>query len=1330
MKKAIATGKVLPLPSNVKNVRDFFNNTATNFPDKGLWYIAADGSEVFISYKDQLSKAKKCLFTMQKLGVQPGDKLIILVDYPPKFYTAFWMCMLARFVAIPVGEPASYEVGSQGILRFQKIWENHPNDYVLISSDQKREFEKLSETKIFKNIKFIVYEELLCETESNLMPEIDQNEIAFIQYSSGSTGKPKGILLNNKNIIESCWATKDAVGISSLETVFSWLPHSHNMGIFAPHMIGIITGCNVFTMKPSTFISDPFLFLKKISEHRGSWFVSSNFGFDWLEKNINEEQIKELDLSSLTKINNGADPISISVIEAFTKKFAPCGYKNKVMRPAYGLSETTLAVTMARSGRKEYFQDSISRELLVSKRIAEPQYDSKDSLSIVSVGEPVGNVKVRVVDEDNNLLNEREVGEIQIAGPLISSGYFANDHVESITNEEGFFSTGDLGYLVGNELMITGRKKDVIIIRGKNYIANDIEQVICDGGVLSQGNVAVTSALTEDKNEVFLVFVQFKDELKKFVFIQEYVKKQVSSELGIQVDYVLPSDTFPRTSTGKVQRFLLRQRFEQGNFQLVQTELEQLNNDEVQQAYETVNSLELKIRKIWSDVLKLEEGMISKKATFRSLGGDSVKAYLLLQRFSEITGQDVGPKILLKCETIEATASFLKENYMDTKSTTEQLTIKQEEPINENSENEIVITGLSLRFPDAENKDAFWTNLVNGKNSVKRVSHYRKQLVDDESWNNWLGEIEGVDEFDYDFFRITKNEANCMDPQHRILLELAYQALEEAGEITEELEEKRIATYAAVSSNFFPFVLHYANKHGVEKLSEKTLVRNLNNVIAAAISHEFNFVGPALAIDTACSSTLVAIHEAAEKIRTGKIDGAVVATSNVIFSKSIHDLADLGGILSSNGQSRVFDKDADGSALGEGAMVVYLERKKDAVKNRKHIYGLIKGSAVNNDGYSLSIMAPNPKGQYQVLSEAYKNAGVSPYDLGMYEAHGTGTEIGDPIEISALSKLFKEYQSSNTGRIGIGSAKTNIGHLLPSAAGASLAKVLLCLQHKQLVPSLHLEELNPKLLLHETPFEVISKVQEWKNSNGKNRCAGINSLGLGGTNAHMVIEEWIDTEIEVPHQDYYVMTVSAKTKESLQVQKKALLQFMQENPEKIPNIAYTRNCCRVHYSKRAACIVTKSGEIIENFKDGTAIKLSDPKISFLWDSIAENLTWEKMEQLLTVKNSLGNMGEVISVRDSMLLKSLNISKKTIEEINDYKTDILVTLDGKTNESKNYHTLISLNKYQHILTNLLKDLYLLGASIDWKELYKQDNYKIIQVPHYEFAKEKVWIGQEE
>lgn len=1213
-KKAIKAGEKLNIPANVRLVRDFFEQTAENFPDKGLNYIAIDGSETFISYQEQLAQAKKCFYKMQQSGVQTGDKIIILIDDPKMFFIVFWTCMLAGFVAIPVAEPTSYEVGSQGMLRFQKIWENHINNYVLIPEEQKSEFEKLMQCAPFKQMNILIFQDLLNGQDKIALPELNEDEPTFIQYSSGSTGNPKGIVLSNKNIIQSCWGTKNAVGLLPDEVVFSWLPHSHNMGIFAPHMVGVISGSNLYTMKPSTFISEPFLFLQKISEHKGSWFVSSNFGFDWLEKNITDEQLKLLDLSSLNKINNGADPVSTVVIDAFTKKFESCGYKNESMRPAYGLSETTLAVTMA-SYKKLYYRERISREKLVSKQIAEQQEEVKGGLDIVSVGEPIGNTTIRIVDEHNHILNEREVGEVQVAGPLISAGYFYSDGVKPIINEAGFFPTGDLGYFVGKELILTGRKKDVIVIRGKNYIANDIEKVICDGGVIAQGSVAVTSIMSNAQEEQLLIVVHFKDDLKKFIFIREYIKNQVSSELGIQVDLIIPFEELPRTSTGKIQRYMLKQLFEQGVFENIQKELERLSTDKKQAIEQMHDSVELQIRKMWSEVLNIEEDTINREDTFRTLGGNSVRAYQLLQYFSELTGQEISPKILLKCDTIAATAKYLKENYLNKQLTPDKV-IEEKEYLSSYERDDVVITGLALRLPDANNSNEFWSNLKNGKNSVKKVSAYRKQLVNDLSWDNWLGEVTGLDQFDYDFFGISKKEAQCMDPQQRILLELAYNALEEAGVITEELDEQNIATYAAVSSNFFPFLFEHIRKHGSDALSEKTLVRNLNNVIAAAISHEFNFVGPALAIDTACSSTLVAIHEAVVKLKTKQVDGAVVATSNLFLGKNIHDLAAKGGILSSDDKSRVFDKNADGSALGEGAIVFYLERKEDAIQKNRFIYGVVKGSQINNDGYSLSIMAPNPKGQYQVLLQAYQEAGISPYDLGMYEAHGTGTEIGDPIEINALSKLFKQLTPKQNHSIGIGSVKTNIGHLLPTAAGASLAKVLLCLLNKQLVPTLHFEELNPKLLLNETPFTITSQVQEWKSINGQKRYAGINSLGLGGTNAHMIVEEWKDDPCERLEQQDYIITVSAKDSESLQRQKELLTDFIHNNPQKIPDLAYTRNCHRVHYPYRSAAIVNKEGKMIENFKDGSAIKLGEPKVAILWEPIANYLNIGQLEQLL------------------------------------------------------------------------------------------------------------------
>jgi acyl transferase domain-containing protein len=419
----------------------------------------------------------------------------------------------------------------------------------------------------------------------------------------------------------------------------------------------------------------------------------------------------------------------------------------------------------------------------------------------------------------------------------------------------------------------------------------------------------------------------------------------------------------------------------------------------------------------------------------------------------------------------------------------------------------IAITGLALRLPGARTQDEFWRLLSDGVDRTAPVSPERRQLTGYQDWNDHIGEVEGIDRFDADFFGIDADEARFMDPQHRITMELAYDAVCDAGLLEPgSTGGRRYSVFMAICTNtYYPLVCRYLDEHGTAGMHPRTVMNTIDSALAARVSHQYDLTGPVMAVDTACSSYLTALTLAAESIRNQDCLGAVVGGANVLSANYNTLLCGCGGITTSHPYTRVFDEEADGTLLGEGAVVCVLEREDIARERNRKIYGLIRGYAINNDGSSLNIMAPNPRGQADVIRDCYAN-GVDHTRVGYIETHGTGTRIGDPIELNGLAKVYKRDDFGGT-EIGIGSVKTNIGHLLAAAGGAGLSKLLLSLRNGQMAPNLHLKTPNPLLGLDRTPFSVVTEPRPWTRHDDRPRVGAITSLGLGGTNVHVVIEE-------------------------------------------------------------------------------------------------------------------------------------------------------------------------------------------------------------------------------
>jgi acyl transferase domain-containing protein/NAD(P)-dependent dehydrogenase (short-subunit alcohol dehydrogenase family) len=426
----------------------------------------------------------------------------------------------------------------------------------------------------------------------------------------------------------------------------------------------------------------------------------------------------------------------------------------------------------------------------------------------------------------------------------------------------------------------------------------------------------------------------------------------------------------------------------------------------------------------------------------------------------------------------------------------------------ERDEQDIAIIGLAGRYPQADDLDAFWDNLRHGRDSVTEIPARRwdhRPYWDPEkgkpgsSYSRWGGFMDGVELFDPLFFSIPPVEAEYLDPQERLFLETSWEAVEDAGYAPAALAGRKVGVFAGVM--FGLYQLLSTDKHGGVLHGHSSYAS-----VANRVSYFFDFRGPSVTVDTMCSSSLVAVHQACASIRSGECEVALAGGVNVMSHPSKYVQLSQGGFLSTDGRCRAFGEGGDGYVPGEGVGAVLLKSLRQARADGDHVYAVIKGSAVNSGGRTSGYSVPNPQAQAAVISEAMAAAAVSPRDISYVEAHGTGTALGDPIEITGLTKAYR-LATQDRQFCGIGSVKSNIGHLESAAGIAALTKVVLQMRHRQLVPSLHTTTLNPLIDFGSTPFSVQRRLGEWESPAGVPRRAGVSAFGAGGTNAHLILEE-------------------------------------------------------------------------------------------------------------------------------------------------------------------------------------------------------------------------------
>ncbi|NOQ28403.1 MAG: SDR family NAD(P)-dependent oxidoreductase [Bacteroidales bacterium] len=499
---------------------------------------------------------------------------------------------------------------------------------------------------------------------------------------------------------------------------------------------------------------------------------------------------------------------------------------------------------------------------------------------------------------------------------------------------------------------------------------------------------------------------------------------------------------------------------------------------------------------------------------------------------------------------------------------------------------EVAIIGISMMAPGAKNVNDFWINLKKGKESIKFFSEnelielgLEKEILENPNYIKAQGVIEDKDYFDSGFFNYLPDEAKILDPQIRKLSECVYAALEDAG-CNPYRYEGRIGMYAAASSNLAWEVKSNflsttnVNSFAATQLSEKDFISTL-------ISYKLNLKGPSETIDTACSSSLVAINRAYKSILLGECNIAVAGGASLSSQKTKGYLYNENSIYSPDGHCRTFDIEAKGTVGSEGVGVVVLKRLKNALKDKDQIYAVIKGGAVNNDGNrKVGFTAPSIDGQMEVLKLAQRTSKVEPESISFIEAHGTGTVLGDPIEIKALKQVFKKNKYCD-----IGSVKSNIGHTDKAAGIISFIKVALCLHNKQLVPSLNFNTPNPKCGFEDSSFHVNTTLKEWKNNEYPLR-AGVTSLGVGGTNAHVILEETPLMEKQ-NHKErkYKLIVLSAKTTSSLEAYTGKFIDHLHTNKNlNLSDIAFTLQKGRNSFSNRLMLVGQSQSEIAEGLR--------------------------------------------------------------------------------------------------------------------------------------------------
>ncbi|OGV44123.1 MAG: hypothetical protein A3F46_10645 [Legionellales bacterium RIFCSPHIGHO2_12_FULL_42_9] len=492
------------------------------------------------------------------------------------------------------------------------------------------------------------------------------------------------------------------------------------------------------------------------------------------------------------------------------------------------------------------------------------------------------------------------------------------------------------------------------------------------------------------------------------------------------------------------------------------------------------------------------------------------------------------------------------------------------------TDDSIAIIGMSCSLPNAPDIAAFETLLEQGLSGIQTIpierwdnSLYYSPDPDapNKSYVNKLGLIENIKTFDAHFFGISPREAKLMEPQQRLFLELSYKALENANYPTEALCGSLTGVFVGVSANEYYAQLEKTG-FSSEELSLYSITGNVLNLISGRVAYAFDFKGPSLSIDTACSSSLVAVHYACQSLKNREIDYALAGGVNILLNPESNITLCKARALSPEGQCKTFDDTADGFVRSEGSGVVFLKRLADALRDKDHVLAVIKGSAVNSDGKCAGLTVPNGKSQEDVMLKALQQSQLSSSDISYIEAHGTGTPLGDPIEVHAINRVYGRQRRPDNP-LYLASVKTNIGHLESAAGVAGLIKTVISLQKNKIYKHLNFHQLNPNITLDNT--RIVLQTMDW-NTNAKPKCAGVNAFGFSGTNAHVILQEFprADSQRARKPVKMHALVLSAKSKIALDKLAEAYHAYLTTTQDDFGDICFTAATCRTHYPYRLA----------------------------------------------------------------------------------------------------------------------------------------------------------------
>ncbi|AFY93865.1 type I polyketide synthase [Chamaesiphon minutus] len=1098
-----------------------------------------------LTYRELNDRANQLASHLQTLNVQPEVLVGISVERSLEMAIGILGILKAGGAYVPLDpayppERLAYMVADSDI------------SVLVVSKDLGAVFAEYAGT--------LVYLDAMAQTQfdrTNPTSAVTPDNLIYTIYTSGSTGQPKGVPISHANVGRLFAASQHWYDFDERDV---WVMfHSYAFDVSVWEFWGALIHGGRLVIVPFGVSRSPQEFYELLHKERVTVLCQTPSAFRQLQR-VATGDAATLKLSLRAVIFAG-EALDVQSLKPWFERY---GDRVPQLVNMYGPTETTVYATY----------HPISRADL----------DLQECRGSV-IGRPIPDLRLHILDRDLQPVPSGVAGELYIGGAGVArDGYLrrpelnAQRFIPNPFDEPSapvLYKTGDLAsYLPNGDIEYLGRMDRQVKLRGFRIELGEIEATIAKNLAVQEAVVIIREDEPGDPRLVAYLILTTPASIT-ISELRDSLRQQLPN-------YMVPSafvclEAMPLTPNGKLDREALPAA-DRTSFGLADSFVA------------AGTSTEAILTGIWQEILRLEH--VGIEDNFFDIGGNSLLGVKAIEQIQERFQVKVPVVRLYQYFNIRLMAEYLATivDRQPPAAVTANISTTVSQPQRQVKTTDVAVIGMVGRFPGANSIEELWANLRAGTESMTWFDEadidpsIDPDKIASPNYIRAKGILAGAELFDANFFGINDREAQMMDPQTRIFLELAAEALENVGYLA--VDGNKIGVYAGAADNTY-FEKHLSCQPEIlDRFGEfQTHLVNDRDYLTTRASYELNLQGPSINISTACSTSLVAIIQAYQGLLNGQCDLALAGGVAITTPQNQGYLHQEGSIFTPDGHCRPFDANAQGTLFNNGAGIVVLKRLDEAIADGDRIYTVIKGVGMNNDGADkVSFMAPSISGQMGAILQAQQAAEVHPETISYIEAHGTATALGDPIEVEALTQAFRT-QTAATQFCGIGSIKGNLGHLTAAAGVAGFIKTALALYHRQLPPSINYDRPNPHINFANSPFYVNDKLVDWPSSGNTPRRAGVSSFGGGGTNAHVVLEEPPQTATSSPSRPYQLLLLSAKTETALELAASNLQQHLDRHPNlNLADVAFTLQQGRKTYAHRRFIVCQTGADEVARFK--------------------------------------------------------------------------------------------------------------------------------------------------